>query len=97
MARARSSTRQGIERERIDAVGTLLTQVGSALFITGPGLSIDSGLPNYRGIPGLLRRTVRASSAQNRQAEQNGTERHRANIASEPEAVHVTSVLGFKD
>ncbi|HEX3476370.1 MAG TPA: Sir2 family NAD-dependent protein deacetylase [Kofleriaceae bacterium] len=46
------------ERERIDAIGTLLTQVRSALFITGPGLSIESGLPHYRGIPGLLRRTA---------------------------------------
>ncbi|HEY6173014.1 MAG TPA: Sir2 family NAD-dependent protein deacetylase [Kofleriaceae bacterium] len=58
MARARSSSRAGIERERIDAVGTLLTQVNSALFITGPGLSLDSGLPHYRGIPGVLRKTA---------------------------------------
>src|SRR3954467_14383658 len=58
MARARSSSRAGIERERIDAVATLLTQVRSALFITGPGLSIESGLPHYRGIPGLVRRTA---------------------------------------
>src|SRR4051812_37889393 len=64
MARARSSSRaggereRGCEREKIDAVGTLLTQVSSALFITGPGLSIESGLPHYRGIPGLVRRTA---------------------------------------
>jgi NAD-dependent deacetylase len=66
MARARSSSRVGsqvgsqvgVERERIDAVATLLTQVRSALFITGPGLSIESGLPHYRGIPGLVRRTT---------------------------------------
>jgi NAD-dependent deacetylase len=57
MARARSSSRGGVERERIDAVGTLLTQVRSALFITGPGMSVESGLPHYRGIPGLVRRT----------------------------------------
>jgi len=57
MARARSSSRAGIERERVDAVGSLLAQVRSALFITGPGLTIESGLPHYRGIPGLLRRT----------------------------------------
>jgi NAD-dependent deacetylase len=61
MARARSSTRGGAEgradRERIDAVGTLLTQVTSALFITGPGMSVESGLPHYRGIPGLVRGT----------------------------------------
>jgi NAD-dependent deacetylase len=58
MARAKSLSRAGIERERIDAVGTLLTQVSSALFITGPGLSVESGLPHYRGIPGLVRRTA---------------------------------------
>jgi NAD-dependent deacetylase len=64
MARTRSPSRagaereRGVERERIDAVGTLLTQVSSALFITGPGLSIESGLPHYRGIPGVLRRTA---------------------------------------
>ncbi|HEX7843295.1 MAG TPA: Sir2 family NAD-dependent protein deacetylase [Kofleriaceae bacterium] len=57
MARARSSTRSGARRERIDAVGTLLTQVHSALFITGPGLTTEAGLPHYRGIPGLLRKT----------------------------------------
>ena len=57
MARARSSTRAGARRERIDAVGTLLTQVHSALFITGPGLTTESGLPHYRGIPGLVRNT----------------------------------------
>jgi NAD-dependent deacetylase len=45
-------------RERLDAVGTLLTQARSALFVTGPGLSIDSGLPHYRGIPGVLRKTA---------------------------------------
>src|SRR5262249_30885332 len=49
---------RGGEREKIDAVGTLLTQVSSALFITGPGLSLESGLSHYRGIPGLVRRTA---------------------------------------
>src|SRR5262249_60030057 len=49
---------RGCEREKIVAIGTLLAQVRSALFITGPGLSIESGLPHYRGIPGLLRRTA---------------------------------------
>src|SRR5215475_4548865 len=69
MARARSSSRSGQDREkgserekawqreRIDVIGALLTQVRSALFITGPGMSIECGLPHYRGIPGLLRRT----------------------------------------
>ncbi|MDQ3337596.1 MAG: NAD-dependent protein deacylase [Myxococcota bacterium] len=41
----------------LDAVANLLTQARSALFITGPGLSADSDLPHYRGIPGLLRGT----------------------------------------
>jgi len=54
VARARSSSRAGAERERIDAVGTLLTQVGSALFITGPGLSIDSGLSHTAAFPAWL-------------------------------------------
>jgi len=40
----------------LDAVANLLTQARSALFITGSGLSADSDLPHYRGIPGLLRR-----------------------------------------
>src|ERR1041384_998199 len=58
MTRARSTTRSGLRREAIDAVGTLLTQTRSALFITGPGLTSESGLPHYRGIPGLLRKTA---------------------------------------
>jgi len=58
MARARSTTRVGVLRERVDAVGALLTQARSALFITGPGLSADSGLPHYRGLPGLLRKSA---------------------------------------
>lgn len=56
MARARSSTRAGARRELVDAVGTLLTQVHGALFITGPGLTTEAGLPHYRGIPGLRRK-----------------------------------------
>jgi NAD-dependent deacetylase len=56
VARSRTITRAGQERESIDAVGALLTQARSALFITGPGLSADSGLVHYRGIPGLSRK-----------------------------------------
>jgi NAD-dependent deacetylase len=56
MARAKSTTRVGLRRELIDAVGALLTQARSALFITGPALSAESGLLHYRGIPGLSRR-----------------------------------------
>jgi len=56
MTRPRSITRAGLRREQLDAVGSLLTQARSALFITGPALSAESGLTHYRGLPGLLRR-----------------------------------------
>ena len=46
----------GNRRELLDAVGVLLTQARSALFITGPGVSHDSGLSAYRGISGLRRK-----------------------------------------
>lgn len=58
MARARSITRAGLRRDLVDAVGVILTQARSALFITGPALSADSGLTHYRGIPGLLRKSA---------------------------------------
>jgi NAD-dependent deacetylase len=58
MARSRTTTRVGVLRERVDAVGALLTQARSALFITGPALSADSGLTHYRGLPGLVRKTA---------------------------------------
>ncbi len=54
--RTKSATLPGNRRELLDAVGVLLTQARSALFITGPGVSHDSGLSHYRGIPGLRRR-----------------------------------------
>jgi NAD-dependent deacetylase len=47
----------GQPRELLDAVAGLLAQARSALFITGPGLSAESGLPHYRGLPGLERKT----------------------------------------
>jgi len=53
--REKRPTVVGIQRELVDAVGVLLSQARSALFITGPGVSMDSGLVMYRGIPGLLR------------------------------------------
>ncbi len=52
-----SRTARGPATEAIDAVATLLTQVTSALFITGPALSAESGLTHYRGVAGLARRT----------------------------------------
>jgi NAD-dependent deacetylase len=41
----------------VEAVAARLGRARSALFITGPGLSVESGLTQYRGIPGLVRRT----------------------------------------
>lgn len=39
--------------EKIDTVAGLLRRSRSLLFITGAGVSADSGLPTYRGIGGL--------------------------------------------
>lgn len=54
--RIKGPSAANLQRELIDAVGVLLSQARSALFITGPGVSMDSGLPMYRGIPGLVRK-----------------------------------------
>ena len=54
--RTRPPSLPGSRRELLDVVGVLLTQARSALFITGPGVSHDSGLSHYRGIPGLRRK-----------------------------------------
>jgi NAD-dependent deacetylase len=56
MTRGKSITRAGLRRELLDAVGSLLFQARSALFITGPALSAESGLTHYRGLPGLQRK-----------------------------------------
>lgn len=37
----------------IEAAGRLLSTARRILFITGAGLSADSGLPTYRGVGGL--------------------------------------------
>jgi NAD-dependent deacetylase len=42
-----------IEDEKIHGVCRILGKAGSILFITGAGISADSGLPTYRGIGGL--------------------------------------------
>jgi NAD-dependent deacetylase len=55
MSRARTSSASGGRRELLDAVAVLLTQARSALFVTGSGMSVESGLPIYRGLPGLRR------------------------------------------
>ncbi len=41
------------QRETIDHIAEVLQKVRSILFITGAGISADSGLPTYRGIGGL--------------------------------------------
>ncbi len=41
------------EFEAIDAVAALVSDASRILFITGAGISADSGLPTYRGIGGL--------------------------------------------
>lgn len=45
--------RPGIDPTTVSKVARLLTQARSALFITGAGMSADSGLPTYRGVGGL--------------------------------------------
>lgn len=42
-----------MQEKRIEQVVTLLKKAKSILFITGAGISADSGLPTYRGIGGL--------------------------------------------
>lgn len=42
----------------VDAIGALLAGASSALFVTGAGISADSGLPTYRGIGGLYEDAV---------------------------------------
>jgi NAD-dependent deacetylase len=39
--------------EKLDAVASAMQEVRSLLFVTGAGISADSGLPTYRGIGGL--------------------------------------------
>ncbi len=45
----------GLPRDLLDAVSSLLVQARSALFITGSGMSGETGLSIYRGIGGLAR------------------------------------------
>ncbi len=42
-----------VDPQRLDAVAALLAADPEVLFITGAGMSADSGLPTYRGIGGL--------------------------------------------
>jgi NAD-dependent deacetylase len=43
---------------QVRAVADILANARSALFITGAGISADSGLPTYRGIGGLYEETI---------------------------------------
>ena len=42
-----------VETEKLETVCRILKKAASILFITGAGISADSGLPTYRGIGGL--------------------------------------------
>jgi NAD-dependent deacetylase len=48
-----SKKRTTIKKEQADAVAAVLARAKRALFITGAGISADSGLPTYRGVGGL--------------------------------------------
>ena len=39
--------------QKLEAIATALQQAKRVLFITGAGISADSGLPTYRGVGGL--------------------------------------------
>jgi NAD-dependent deacetylase len=45
--------RTTVKKEQADAVAAVLAKAKRALFITGAGISADSGLPTYRGVGGL--------------------------------------------
>lgn len=47
-----------LNADLIDAVAARLRRAKSALFITGAGISADSGLPTYRGVGGLYDRAT---------------------------------------
>jgi NAD-dependent deacetylase len=52
--------RTTLKRETVDAVAGVMARARSALFITGAGISAESGLPTYRGIGGLYEEDDRA-------------------------------------
>ena len=47
-----------MDRTAIDSAVTMLVRARRVLFITGAGISADSGLPTYRGIGGLYDREL---------------------------------------
>src|SRR5215207_8670495 len=50
--------RTTLNKDLVSAVAQVLVRARSALFITGAGMSADSGLPTYRGIGGLYEERV---------------------------------------
>lgn len=50
--------RETVDRKLVDDIARLLGSATSALFITGAGMSADSGLPTYRGVGGLYDRKL---------------------------------------
>jgi len=49
---------EGLIEQKLSAVANLLAAANSVLFITGAGISADSGLPTYRGVGGLYNGVV---------------------------------------
>ena len=47
------TARATLRRDLVDAAAQLLARARRALFITGAGMSADSGLPTYRGVGGI--------------------------------------------
>ncbi len=56
----KSSNMSQVDEKKLDEVAELLRNAERVLFITGTGISADSGLPTYRGVGGLYdqKRTV---------------------------------------
>lgn len=50
--------RDTVDRKLVDDVARLLANASSVLFITGAGMSADSGLPTYRGVGGLYEKRL---------------------------------------
>lgn len=50
--------RETIDRKLVDDVAKVLANAANVLFITGAGMSADSGLPSYHGVGGLFERPL---------------------------------------
>jgi NAD-dependent deacetylase len=69
------------EREKIERVISILKHSRRLLFITGAGLSADSGLPTYRGVSGLYSRKLTEEGMAIEEALSGQTLRRRPEIA----------------